>query len=351
MSASRRSADPARIQWIAGLLAGAVLVVVACSPASPGLAQASPAAGSSGPGAGFSNPVYAENFPDPMIVSDPDGGYWALATNGNGSNVQTLRSADLTSWEPGPDALPELPDWTTRGKVWAPEAARRASGFALYYTTMGPDASVQCVGVAVGADPEGPYSDDSTRPLVCEEDEGGTIDAHPFVDSAGTHYLYWKNDGNAVGVDTFLSVAQLNRAGTALAGKPRRLFSQDLPWEGSLIEAPFVWEHGGRFHLFYSANAYASPDYAVGHAVGDSPLGPFTKDPEPVLVSNEVAAGPGHCSLFEKDGRVWMAYHAWTPGEIGGDFPGRSLWLSEVTFRPDGSVHVAPPTVDYPTRP
>ncbi len=286
-----------------------------------------------------------------MIVADPAGGFWAYATNGNGSNVQTLRSTDLTSWEQGPDALPELPAWTTRGKVWAPEVAASGSGFALYYTTMGPDPAIQCIGVATGKTAEGPYTDTSQGPLVCEEDAGGSIDAHPFVDAAGTRYLYWKNDGNAVGVDTYISVAELNASGTALVGKPRRLFKQDLGWEGSLVEGPFVREQGGEFHMFYSANDYGSDAYAVGHAVADSPLGPFTKDPEPVLVSNEVAAGPGHCSLFEHDGRVWMVYHAWTPGEIGGDFPGRSMWLSEVSFADDGSVSVVPPTTDYPTRP
>ena len=40
---------------------------------------------------------------------------------------------------------------------------------------------------------------------------------------------------------------------------------------------------------------------------------PSPRPPDPVLTSNEVAAGPGHCALFAHDGRVWMVYHAWTP--------------------------------------
>ena len=337
------------LRRVGGGLTVALLTLTACSPTPAD--QPDPGAGASNSAAGFTNPVYASNFPDPMIVPDPDGGFWAVATNGNGSNVQTLRSEDLTSWETGPDALPELPGWTNAGKVWAPEVTPRSKGFALYYTTMGPDPSIQCVAVALGTEPEGPYEDESKKPLVCEEDRGGSIDAHPFVDATGKHYLYWKNDGNAIGVDTYISAAALDASGTKLVGKPKRLFKQDLPWEGSLVEGPFVWEQGGRFHMFYSANDYGSENYAVGHAVADSPLGPFTKDPEPVLATNDVAAGPGHCSLFEHDGKVWMVYHAWTPGEIGGDFPGRSMWLSEVTFADDGSVAVTPPTVDYPTKP
>jgi hypothetical protein len=59
-------------------------------------------------------------------------------------------------------------------------------------------------------------------------------------------------------VDTYISAAALSADGTELVGKPKRLFKQDLPWEGSLVEGPFVWENGGRFHLFYSANDYDS---------------------------------------------------------------------------------------------
>jgi len=30
------------------------------------------------------------------------------------------------------------------------------------------------------------------------------------------------------------------------------------PWEGSVVEAPFLWTSGGQFFLFYSANSYAN---------------------------------------------------------------------------------------------
>lgn len=335
---------------VAAVLAAGPVALGGCAGASSTEAPAGP--GPSADPTGFTNPVYDSNFPDPMIVADPAGGWWAVATNGNGSNVQTLRSTDLVAWQQGPDALPKLPRWSGAGKVWAPEViAGPDGGYLLYYTTMGPDPAIQCVSVATAAQVGGPYVDDSDEPLVCEADQGGTIDAHPFVDAAGRRYLYWKNDGNAVGVDTYLSASALDEAGTGLAGKPKRLFKQDQAWEGNLVEGPFVWADRGRFHLFYSANDYGSDAYAVGHAVADSPLGPFTKTADPVLSTNEVAAGPGHCSLFAANGRVWMVYHAWTPGEIGGDFPGRAMWLSEVTFADDGTVSVVPPSVDYPTRP
>ena len=129
---------------------------------------------------------------------------------------------------------------------------------------------------------------------MCQERDGGSIDAHPFTAADGTRYLYLKNDGNRIGVDTWISVQRLDASGTKLEGRPRRLFQQDQPWEGDLVEGPFVWESEGRFVMFYSANAYASAEYAVGVATADRPTGPFVKEPEPILVSNDVGrrAGP-----------------------------------------------------------
>ncbi len=292
---------------------------------------------------GFTNPVYDSDVPDPQIVKD-GAGWLAIATNGHGSNVQTLTSTDLVSWKQGPDALPHLPAWSTPGKVWAPETIKLGDRWVMYYTTMAPDPAIQCIGVATASAPGGPYEDRSSAPLVCQQDAGGSIDASPFVDADGTAYLYWKNDGNAVGVDTWLSVQRLAPDGLGLTGQPQRLLRQDLPWEGTLIEAPYVWRSDGVYHLFYSANSYASAEYAVGHATSSSPTGPFTKDPKPVLTSSADAAGPGHCALFEKDGQVWMVYHAWPPDAVGSVIPGRLMWLSRVTFGAGGAVTVQQPT-------
>ena len=54
-----------------------------------------------------------------------------------------------------------------------------------------------------------------------------------------------------------------------LAGNPQVLIKDDQPWEGHIVEAPFMWKHDERYYLFYSGNEYKSPDYAVGYAVSD----------------------------------------------------------------------------------
>lgn len=356
--APRRRAGPA------ALLLGGILALTACGGGAqtPPEESGGPVEGGGEtmtstettpvvPEGGFTNPVYPANFPDPQVVADGEG-FLAVATNGNAMNVQTLTSPDLVDWQQGQDALPVLPSWSTRGKQWAPEIVAWPDGtYRLYYTTPAPDLEHQCVSVAVADTPAGPYTDDSAEPFLCEIEEGGSIDASPFVASDGRAYLYWKNDGNHIGVDTYLKVAPLSEDGLALDGEPTALLQQDLPWEGLIVEAPFVWEHEGTYHLFYSGNGYWTDQYAVGHATAESPTGPFTKDPDPVLTSNEFAAGPGHCSLIEVDGQVWMVYHAWEPGLVGDEGVGRQMWLSRVTFGDDGSVEVEPPTAAHPQRP
>lgn len=291
------------------------------------------------------NPVYPYDFPDPQVLPDPGGGFLGIATNGNGMNVQTINSDDLVDWTQGTDALPAVAGWSSSGKVWAPEIiAWPDSTYRLYYSTKAPDPAWQCVSVAISETLAGPYRDESPKPLVCEMEEGGSIDASPFVDDDGTAYLFWKNDGNAVGVDTWIRAAALSDDGLGLVGDATNLLKQDLPWEGHLVEGPAVVKAEGSYHMFYSANDYGSDRYAVGHAVADSPLGPFVKDGEPVLVTNELAAGPGHCQLFKDGDQWWMVYHAWLPGQVGDSVSGRQMWLSKVRF--DGkSVQVQPPTL------
>ncbi|WP_202613570.1 glycoside hydrolase family 43 protein [Ornithinimicrobium cerasi] len=332
-----------------------VLALSGCAAEGEGegaaTSEAADASSTSAPG-GFTNPVYATNFADPHILADGDGGYLAFATNGNAMNVQTATSEDMVTWRQGSDALPQLPSWSTPGKVWAPETIAWADGtYRMYYTTALAGQDRQCISVATSDTPAGPYTDDSSEPLICEIEDGGSIDTSPFVASDGTAWLYWKNDGNHIGVDTFIRAARLSEDGMSVEGETTDVLQQDLPWEDMLVEGPSLWEHDGRFHLFYSGNGFWTDRYAVGHAVSDSPTGPFVKDEEPVLRGNDVAAGPGHNSLVEVDGQVWMVYHAWVPGAVGDDSVGRQMWLSRVTFADDGSVEVEPPTVSSPIAP
>lgn len=294
----------------------------------------------------FTNPVYDGDAPDPQAFRAGDTWY-LVHTNAGGRNVPVLTSPDLVTWTPKGDALPALPGWADGGKTWAPEVIALAPDRYVMYVTVADRASGrQCVAVAVAvaAQPAGPYTGAGTGPLLCQADLGGSIDASPFRDTDGTLYLLWKNDGNAVGVDTWIYAQKLSADGLRLEGQPAKLLKQTEPWEGRVVEGPFLWRNAGKLYLFYAANAYDTADYAEGYATCDSPLGPCTKAPEnPMLVSRDRASGPGHASMVEHAGRTWLLYHAWPKGAEGAVSPGRQLWLDEVTWT-DGRPVVHGPT-------
>ncbi|MDP9350697.1 MAG: glycoside hydrolase family 43 protein [Chloroflexota bacterium] len=298
------------------------------------------------PGEGeFTNPVYESNFPDPHVL-EVDGTYYAYATNDDNGNVQTLQSKDLVNWTEGPDAMPELAPWVNPGKTWAPEVLRRKDGkYILYYTADSAADVSQCIGRAVSDSPLGPFVDRSNEPFICQVDEGGSIDASPFVDSDGTQYLLWKNDGNCCSLPTYLYAQQLSPDGLKLVGKSARLAREDAMWEGNLVEAPTMWKEEDSYYLFYSANAFDSELYAMGYATCETPLGPCKDAPEnPILTSKNGALGPGHQTIIQDDdGEEWLVYHAWPPDAVGSTYPGRVMWIDRLRWE-NGK-----PIVDGPT--
>ena len=73
----------------------------------------------------------------------------------------------------------------------------------------------------------------------------------------------------------------------------------------------------GKCVLFYSANDFRSPDYCVGAAVSDHPLGPWKKLQTGAVLSREHTGlnGTGHGDVFfGQDGNLWYVFHAHNSG-------------------------------------
>ena len=294
----------------------------------------------------FTNPVFQENFPDPGVIF-ADGRWYAYGTNNAAANVPVMTSPDLVAWSPAGDALPQLGKWANSGNTWAPEVIAGDGGYLLYYTARSAATDRQCIGVAHATAPGGPFTDGSAEPLICQPDEGGSIDASPYLAEDGKRYLYWKNDGNAIGQPTYLYGSALTPDGRSLTGDPVQLLHNDAAWEDHVIEAPQMVAKDGKLYLFYSANAFDQDVYAVGYGTCDTPMGPCRKAAEnPILSSSPAAAGPGHSFLVSTpSGQTWLLYHAWPPDAIGSVQPGRQLWLDRVDWV-DGKPVVKGPTAD-----
>jgi arabinan endo-1,5-alpha-L-arabinosidase len=129
--------------------------------------------------------------------------------------------------------------------------------------------------------------------------------------------------------------------GRSLLGENRIVLANDQDWEGHLIEGPFVTQQEGRYWLFYAGNDFSTPAYGIGAAVADHPLGPYTKQTEPLLKSTREWVAPGHASVAPGvDGRPQLFFHAFHPG-TGGYNAFRALLTVGLKFSRD-RVEVVP---------
>ena len=280
----------------------------------------------------YRNPVMAGDYPDPSVIKvGPE--YWATATSSEwGPQFPLLVSRDLVNWQLAGSVFSKRPEWSV-GNYWAPEIAEFKKRYYVYYVARkkgGPLA----VAVASADKPSGPYTDHGV--LVAQA--AGSIDAVPFEDEKGDPYLIWKEDGNSRKQPTIIWIQRLSADGTKLEGEPKEILRNDVPWEGAVVEGPFIVKRDGWFYLFYSGSGCcgAGCNYAMGVARSRSLHGPYEKySRNPILAGNETWKCPGHGSIVTNGvGRYFLMYHAYAVKDS--IFTGRQALLDEVTFGNDG---------------
>lgn len=260
------------------------------------------------------NPVFGRVLPDPMILRTAHG-YLAYGTQTDweprGHRLPILSSPDLVHWRYRGDVFRSPPRWASRD-FWAPSILHRNHRWYLFYSAASRRTRRHCLAVATAHGPIGPF--EHRRVVLCPRGRaGGYFDAAPLISLRGNPYLYFAADGR--GGPTIDGI-HLSRDLLHVGGRPRVLLRVSQPWEVGprahrTVEAPRVVRHGQIYDLLYSGNDYAG-DYAMGYAVGTSPLGRFYKSPaNPILRGNVGVYGPGGGSLvLGPDGRTWLAYHA-----------------------------------------
>lgn len=120
--------------------------------------------------------------------------------------------------------------------------------------------------------------------------------------------------------------------GRSLVGESSVVLTNDLDWEGHLIEGPFCSLQNGRYWLFYAGNDFGTPAYGIGVAVADHVLGPYRKQGEPLLKSTRSWIAPGHASVAPGlSGEPQLFFHAFHPG-TGGYNAFRALLTAKLRF-------------------
>lgn len=288
------------------------------------------------------NPVYAHDFPDPMVLRVGRHNYYAYGTTVayDIGFFPILHSSDAVHWTHVGDAFTSDPPGA-EGDLWAPDVLRRGRTYYLYYTFL--TGGIHCIGVATSSRPSGGFR--VRRTVGCKDAFGlGWIDPDVFINCDGRAYLY-------VSIDSPHSIAVVPLAPNLLqtAGGDHELFGVTQPWEagnpangGGTVEGPFLVKRAATYYLFYSGNSYTGR-YAMGVATASSPMGPFTKEAaNPVLHGNRRVVGPGGGSVFTSPGGgLWMAYHAWLGPESYGRGGVRALYVDPIRWR-GGSPSVTP---------
>jgi|GEM_PF-234486 len=289
--------------------------------------------------------------PDTLKIADPtifyaNGSYFLIGTSGDKTVTEGFKlyhSTDLINWhrvEKGANtdylALDSSHSFGNKG-FWAPQLLRldtqgrdeqkssaQMPAFLLAYTAN------EQIAVAHSSAISGPFiqkdGNDGFLPLF--NDGFKHIDPFIFTDpvSKKTFIYYVKLDhGNNI----YVSELKLNLK-NSFAGQANAPFSVVLNTEKPCIKATEAWEntahaewpvtegptviyHKGFYYLFYSANDFRNPDYAVGYATASSPTGPWVKASSGPVISkkNTGLPGSGHGDIFQdRSGAYYYVFHA-----------------------------------------
>ena len=279
-----------------------------------------------------SNPVLSGDHPDPSVIR-VGAAYWAANTSdGWGPIFPIFRSRDLWHWQPAGAAFQGRPGWAERD-FWAPKLTRDRRQLRVYYAARKRSGPL-CVAVATAQKPQGPYDDHG--PLVCQPD--GSIDPAFFRDQGGKSYLVWKEDGNSVHLPSKIWLQPASEDGLHLSGVPVVLLTNDAPWEGDVVEAPFLLKRGAYFYLFYAGGACCGSHCSYGEGVARAKRlqGPWEKDPaNPIIASNGEWKCPGHGTVVHSPaGGDHLMYHAYP--QRNPIFVGREAVLDRVIWQANG---------------
>lgn len=280
----------------------------------------------------MNSPILPGLYADPHI-SEFDGRYYIYPTTDgfpgwSGTQFKAFSSDDLIHWTDHGVILdvPADTTWAT-GRAWAPAAAEKNGKYYFYFTA---DTNI---GVAVADSPVGPFKD-SGKPLVASGSYSGQmIDPMVFNDDDGQSYLYF---GNGRGY-----VAKLNEDMISLNGTP-----QDITPSG-FREGAFVFKRDNKYYYMWSENDTRDEDYRVAYGIGDSPMGPFTK--QGVILEKDLSLGikgTGHHSVVQVPGKdeFYMVYHRFAIPS--GDGTHRETTIDKMEFNADGTIKKVIPTLE-----
>jgi len=250
--------------------------------------------------------------------------------------------------------------WAGR-QMWAPDAAQKNGKYYLYFPAKDKE-DVFRIGVATSTSPAGPFK---AEPNYIKGSY--SIDPAVFTDTDGKSYMYfggiwggqlqrWK-DGqyDANGSKTDLQqddqpaiaprVARMSNDMLSFAEPVKEvqiLDSDGKPILGGdhdrrFFEAAWMHKYNDKYYFSYSTG----DTHYIAYATGTSPYGPFTYQG---VILNPVIGWTNHHSIVEYNGKWYLFYHDSVLS--GGKTHLRSIKVTELTHRPDGTIETINPYLE-----
>lgn len=293
------------------------------------------------------------NIGDPQILLQGDTYYcYATFDGGKADGFYVWTSSDLVHWSE-PKLAFRAADYWGETKFWAPEVVEHKGKFVMHYSAFHKELRSLRIGVAVADHPEGPFADVHNGPMF---DLGyATIDGSVLRCQEG-NFLYYSRDCVENIIDGIMTsqlyCVRLNDDLTETVGEHvlistpteeyERLSLQKQFKNGPHLwnEGPTIWIRDDKYIMNYSANHYASNDYAICLATADSPFGPWVKSANnPVLSRRSDLFGAGHNAFFvTREGELYTSFHVQThPEKPSAD---RRTVIGKVVFsEKNGQLH------------
>ncbi|NII81298.1 glycoside hydrolase family 43 protein [Pedobacter sp. SG908] len=257
--------------------------------------------------------VFAKQLNDTLYLADPtiflDKGVYYLYGTGSDQGFLVYSSSDLKTWNKKSEnkgfALKKGDAFGSKG-FWAPQVFKSGKTYFMAYTAD------EQIAIAHSNSPTGPFVQ---KELKAISGTGKQIDPFVFTDTDGKNYLYHikLDHGNRIFVaelkDDFSDV---------IPGTTKFCLAGTESWENTaktdwpVTEGPTVIKKEKLYYLFYSANDFRNPDYAVGYATSASPTGPWLKYAGNPVISKKLLQinGTGHGDFFmDKNGALQYVFH------------------------------------------
>ncbi|WP_240670973.1 glycoside hydrolase family 43 protein [Lacibacter luteus] len=237
-------------------------------------------------------------FADPCIFH-LNGVYYLYGTTDENANSGFIvyTSTDLINWKRSAAqegyALKKGEAFGQSG-FWAPHIFQQRDTFYMAYVAD------EQIAIAKATSPAGPFTQKTIKQLDAPVKQ---IDPFVFTDDDGKKYLYHVRltNGNRIFVaemEDDLSAIKPATVKECINATEQWENTANAPWP--VTEGPTVLKHNGLYYMFYTANDFRNPDYAVGFATATSPYGPWKKYNGGPLISRSLLGinGTGHGDFF-----------------------------------------------------